>query len=652
MREGAVLHALGVAVVVAIIALFTSFQAIADEVEDLWRLKPDRLRVLVNSAQVMVTNRDGRMEAVCRCPVILRPNEIPEVMKQAIIAVEDRRFRDHNGIDFTALAGAILNGGNRGASTIPMQLLKNLAFHGLRADKDRYARKMLEWLAAMPLSSALDKEEVLAAYLNQIEFGGPELTGLYRASRHYFSKEPRDLTTYEAAMLAGMVQAPARFNPRNPTRRAAAHRRAKRVLKLMEDQGRLKVEERRSAERIGVRPGNLAKYHVKPQAFAEWVAQRWGPEFVKPGETLRFFVTLEPRYQRIMEQSLAELAGGRLLPAEYEAAAVLMKPDGQVLGMVGSVDWSRNQFNGAVKGQVQVGSTAKMPLLVAACEARRTPDSRVLDAPITADWPAHGGQGYKGETTIKEAIKSSRNAAAVRLAREIGPGKVVDVMRRIGIDPGQQTDSAVVLGPFTSNVMTMTAAYAALANGGHSVSGSGVLAIVDGQGRVRHQFFEREQTRIVSERCVAQTKSVLREVVVAGTGRGAALRARQAYGKTGTTSGNADAWFIGWSDGKVLGVWMGKRRGVETTAVAGSGAPSEFFSRTLNAVYEMEDYRRRRAAEDVTSSTAAAARKTGTSRHLRATPPAQGRKEIANTPLRPAPLPPRKPRPMRAMVDV
>jgi penicillin-binding protein 1A len=646
-----VFRAFAVAVVIGI-ALLAPFQATAEDAENLWDLKPDRLRVLVASAQVLVKNNGDKFEAFCRCPVILKPHEIPEVMKQAIMAVEDKRFLDHGGIDWVSLLNVARAGFNRGASTIPMQLLKNLAFHDLRGKGDTYTRKFLELRSAIPLSGVLGKDEVLAGYLNQIEFGGPEVTGLYRAARHYFAKEPRDLTIYEAAILAGMVQAPARLNPRNPKTRGAAHRRAKHVLQLMEEQGRLKPAERRDAERIGIRPGILPKYDIRPQAFAEWVAQKWGPEFVKPGETLRFFVTLEPRYQRIMVRSLADLVSTGSLPSGYEAAAILMTPDGQVLGMIGSIDWSRNQFNAAAKGQVQVGSTAKMPLLVGACEAGKAPSDRLIDAPITQDWPGHGGQGYKGETTIKEAIASSRNAAAVRLGLEIGPAKIADVMRRLGIDPGQERDAGLVLGPFTSNVLTMTSAYAVVANGGYKVSPSGVLAIVDGWGRVRHQFFDREQARVVSERCVANTKAVLREVIRAGTGRAAALRGREAYGKTGTTTANADAWFIGWSDGKVLGVWMGKRRDTDGATVAGSGAPAEFFSRTLNASYLMDGYRQGREMDEVTASIVPPMTRPNPPKRPSASALAQHSKKNSAMPLvRSTPtLPPRRPKALLGML--
>ena len=204
-----------------------------------------------------------------------------------------------------------------------MQLLKNLVLHDLqgRGLLSKLERKGSEVWHAGTFDGAVGKQELLAAYLNQIEFGGREIVGLYRASRHFFRKEPKDLNLYEAALLAGMVQAPARFNPLKETTKERAHERARLVLDLMVQQGRITPAERRRAEQLGVRPGLLPPFRIQPQPFTEWVVQRWGPQFVKEGETIRFFVTLEPRFQRLAERHLAELVSEGAVPAEYEAGA-------------------------------------------------------------------------------------------------------------------------------------------------------------------------------------------------------------------------------------------------------------------------------------------------------------------------------------------
>src|SRR5215216_193001 len=513
--------------VLGVAAVFLSWVAApshggAAEVTSFWDLKREHLRILVAAPQVMVTRTSSGWDAYCRCPVALKPQEIPEAMKKAIIAVEDRRYMDHDGVDLIALASVLRGGLSRGGSTIPMQLLKNLVFHDLqrRDILSKLERKGSEIWHASTFDGAVGKQELLAAYLNQIEFGGREIVGLYRASRHYFRKEPKDLNLYEAALLAGMVQAPARFNPLKETTKERAHERARLVLDLMVQQGRITPAERRRAEQVGVRPGMLPPFKAQPQPFTEWVVQRWGPQFVKEGETIRFFVTLEPRFQRLAERHLAELVSGGAVPAEYEAGAVMMTGDGRVRAMIGAVDWSQHQFNAAVKSNVQPGSTAKLPLLIAACEAGRKPESRVVDLPITATWPSNGALGYKGETTLKEAIASSRNAAAVRLTQEIGVRKVAEVSRRIGIEPGPEPDAGFVLGPFSTNVMSMTAAYSAVANGGYRVTPTGVLAVVDGRGEVRASFMEPARTRVIPERCIEPTRAVLSEVVRSGTGTG------------------------------------------------------------------------------------------------------------------------------------
>jgi penicillin-binding protein 1A len=196
----------------------------AAEVHSFWDLKPEHLRLLVASPQVMVTRTASGWDAYCRCPVILRPHEIPEFMKRAIIAVEDKRYMDHGGVDLIGLLSVLRDGLSRGGSTIPMQLLKNLVFHDLQGRDmlSKLERKQAEIWHASTFDGTVGKQELLAAYLNQIEFGGRDIVGLCRASRHYFRKEPKDLNAYEAAMLAGMVQAPARFNPLRQTTKGAS----------------------------------------------------------------------------------------------------------------------------------------------------------------------------------------------------------------------------------------------------------------------------------------------------------------------------------------------------------------------------------------------------------------------------------------------
>jgi penicillin-binding protein 1A len=584
-------HALTAALLVA--TNFAAFPVRAAENQDFWDLKSEELRTLVASPQVMVTRTASGWDAHCRCPVVLKPNEIPEAMKKAIIAVEDRRFMDHGGVDLIALASILRGGLSRGGSTIPMQLLKNLVFHDLqgRDTLSKLERKGSEIWHARTFDGAVGKQELLAAYLNQIEFGGREIVGLYRASRHYFRKEPKDLNLYEAALLAGMVQAPARFNPLKESTKERANERARLVLKLMVQQGRITKAQQLRAEQIGMRPGQLPDFDIQTQAFTEWVVQTWAHQFVKEGETIRFFVTLDPRFQRIAEKNLKALIDTGALPPEYDAGAVMMTGDGRVRAMIGGADWSKRQFNTAVKAKVQPGSTAKLPLLVAACEAGKKPGSRVLDLPLVGEWPSNGQLGYKGETTLIEAFASSRNAAAVRLTQEIGPRKVADVSRSLGVDPGSNPNPGFVLGSFSTNVLSMTAAYAAVANGGYGVSPTGVLAVVDGRGHVRAGFLQPKKVQVIPQKCIQPTRAVLNEVVRSGTGTGARLRRWKAYGKTGTTTGNADAWFIGWSEGRVLGIWMGKRRDAAGEVIAGKGAPAEFFRRVSNSANEMMDYR-------------------------------------------------------------
>lgn len=606
------LRAVAAALLTLLAALLAGPRAEAAQDRRFWELPPEQLRRLAAAPQVMVKRTATGLDAYCRCPVVLKPHEIPAAMKKAIVAVEDRRFFDREGaVDLIALLAVARDGFARGASTIPMQLLKNLVLHDLRDPSllTKMERKSSELFFSGPLRAALPKQELLAAYLNQIEFDGREIVGLYRAARHYFRKEPMDLTVYEAAMLAGMVQAPRRFNPLKPASKEGAHRRARLVLGLMVAQGLLTEKERRRAEAVGVRPGMMPEFRIQAQPFVEWVAQGPGKDLVEEGETIRFFVTIDPLQQRLAERRLADLVEEGSLPPEYEAAAVVLSGDGQVRAMIGATDWRKSQFNRAVKAEVQPGSTAKLPLLVAACEAGRGPDSPVLDLPVLPDWPSNGALGYRGPTSLREAVAQSRNAAAVRLAREVGVGRVAAAARRLGIEPGPGLDPGLVLGPFKTDPLTMTAAYAAVANGGLRVVPRGVLAAVDGRGRVLATSMDASKTRAIPARCVAPVRALLREVVRSGTGRGAQLARWAAYGKTGTTTGNADAWFIGWSERHVVGFWMGKRRDAGGAAVAGGGVPADYFKRLATDLNRRDEDHRNGGARPPPSPAVASARR-------------------------------------------
>jgi penicillin-binding protein 1A len=573
----------------------------ADLTASFWDLQPRSLQLLAGSSQVMVTRTESGWDAYCRCPVILTPAEIPEAMKKAIIAVEDKRFFDHSGVDLVALLSVVRGGLSRGGSTIPMQLLKNLVLHDLRGRGTlaRIERKRAEVWHAGAFDEAVGKEELLAAYLNQIEFGGRDIVGLYRASRHFFRKEPKDLTLYEAALLAGMVQAPARFNPLREQTRQRAHERALLVLRLMQEQGMIGEAERRRAVAARAKPGILPEFRIQPQAFTEWVVQTWGERHVRPGETVRFFVTLDARLQHSAEQNIERMRKAGAIPSSYDVGSVVMAPNGRVQAMIGSVDWSKNQFNNAAKGRVQAGSTAKLPLVVAACERGISAEDTLVDRPVRGLWPSNGAIGFKGKTTLKEAIATSRNAAAVRLADDLGADKVAAASRRLGLEPGTSYDSSLVLGAYSTNVLQMTSAYATIASGGNKVEPSGVLAVVDGRGTVRADFLTVWRTRVVSPECVEQTRAILREVVETGTGRGAKTLGAVAFGKTGTSTGNADAWFVGWSGDRVIGTWMGRSRDVAGPGLSGADAPAAFFRRVVDAAAADEERRERLAAAKI-----------------------------------------------------
>lgn len=581
------------------LALAVGLGPAAAAAEKLWDLKPDEIRTLVRSSQVVARRTaEGGIDAYCHCPVVLEPDEVPPLMLSALIAIEDRKFfARETAFDWTDLAGAIVKG--RGGSTIAMQLLKNLALGA----QPKMQRKLLEVQHADALLSALGREGTIVAYLNQVNFGGREVTGLYRAARHHFGKEPRDLDLWEMAVLAGTVVNPKTHNPSSEREqfRTNAEARARLVLSELRRQGRISATQHeealrravrlRQAREPGKRPGSLPPLTVEARPFVAWLLREHGGLVTGTG-AVRFFVTFDALQQSGADRQMARLSASGDLPPGYRSAAVVMSSDGKVQAIVGSRDWARDQFDAATRGSHQIGSTAKLPLVVAACEAGLRGSTSVLDAPAS-DGPDNGAVGYAGETTFEDVIVHSRNAGAVHLAREIGLRKVKAAGARLGLPDVGEDANSYVLGTYSTNLLTLTAAYATIANGGTRARPNGLLAAFDGEANVLTTNLRAVPgDRVVGGPCATFTRDLLRTVVDKGTGRGARLPLWPAFGKTGTTNDNIDGLFVGWSGGRVIGFWMGKARDGQPGIAAGGVVPAKFFRLVATEAAARADQRR------------------------------------------------------------
>ena len=489
--------------------------------------------------------------------------QMPKYLLDAVVAIEDRRFYQHQGIDVEAIARALgVNAGagaiEQGGSTITQQVIKLLFVGGKRT----FGRKVKEAIMANALEEHADKGKVLEIYLNTVYFGRG-LYGVETASQRYFGKRTIELTLPEAATLAGVIRSPNRLNPVDDPKAAQARRDL--VLDQMVAQGYIGDDQAAQAksQKLNIvrqdRGGQPAPY------FAEYVRQalidRLGAERVYGGG-LRVYTTLDPALQRQAEKAASALSGN-----DPEVALVALRhDDGSVLAMVGGRDYSRSQFNLAVQARRQPGSSFKPFVLATALERGIGPNWRFDASPYSVRvkdgmWNVQNYENEitSGRLTLRAATQWSVNAVFARLIMRVGPDNVVKTAKKMGIVTPLQPDPAIALGGLRIGVspLEMASAYGTIANSGAAVEPSGIVRVLDDEGRVVYQP-DHNRTQAISRESARTESSMLHDVIEHGTG-GAAKIGRWAAGKTGTTQSYRDAWFVGWSGDLVTAVWVGNR---------------------------------------------------------------------------------------------
>ena len=511
-------------------------------------------------------------------------HEMSPYIPQAVIAIEDRRFHSHFGIDPVGLARAmgsnLLKGRmHQGGSTLTQQLAKNMFLTPART----LERKVQEVLLALWLEQKHSKEQILTMYLNRVYFGSGAY-GVEAASRRYFGKPARDVSLSEAALLAGLLKAPSRLSPaRDPK---AAGDRAKLVIAAMREQGM-----------IGDTEFSLAMKAPATRAAAYWtgsenyVADRIMEEL--PGligdvkEDVVVDTTLDLTLQKLAENSIRDLIaakGGKLNVSQ--GALVSIDGSGAVRAMVGGYDYANSQFDRASEARRQPGSTFKPFVYLAALEAGRTPDSVRNDAPIRiGKWTPENFKGkYYGKVTLTTALKKSLNSVSAQLAQEVGPKTVAEVAHRMGIESDLTVNASIALGTSEVTPLELTAAYVPFVNGGYRPDIHFIRRVTTMKGKV---VYEHQQTapRVIREDIAAMMNTMLSGVVEDGTAKKADF-GWPAAGKTGTTQNSRDAWFIGYTSNLVTGVWFGNDDGAFMKGVTGGMLPAEAWRTFMAAAHE------------------------------------------------------------------
>jgi penicillin-binding protein 1A len=507
----------------------------------------------------------------------VKVGELPSYVGNAFIAVEDRRFRYHFGIDPVGLMRAafadIVQGAYvQGGSTLTQQLAKNLF---LKPDRT-FERKIEEAILAVYLETRYTKDEILTLYLNRVYFGAG-VYGIGAASERFFAKPPRALTLTEAAILAGSVKAPSRYNPEASPDAALA--RSALVLQAMEDSGFIDGAKRKTA--AATRP-KIAHSFATPGAgyFVDYVVSQV-PNFVgKPKERLIVETTLDLDLQDMAEKALTRgLAKDGPKLAATQGALVAMTPDGALRTLVGGRSYDDSSFNRATDAKRQPGSAFKPFVYLAALENGHRPSDAVFDGPVTiGNWKPGNYEGaYEGTVTLAHALAHSSNSAAVQLTNEVGAANVVRVAHRLGIADELHAVPSLALGTSEVTPLELTAGYAAFANGGIGVAPHAIVRIRTASGKVLYQRRDSGLSRVMSPESNADMTEMMMGTVTGGTGSAAALKGRDVAGKTGTSQDYRDAWFVGFSSDFVTGVWIGNDNGASMKKATGGGLPARVF---------------------------------------------------------------------------
>ena len=548
----------------------------------------DQLRVPKRPPNIAILASDGtllanRGETGGRTMTI---KELPPYLPAAFVAIEDRRFYSHFGIDPVGISRALVrnvssDGGMQGGSTLTQQLAKNLFL-----TQDRTAsRKIQEAILSLWLERNYSKTEILELYMNRVYFGAGAY-GVEAAAQRYFDKSAREVTVAEAAMLAGLVQAPSRLAPtRNPK---AARDRAALVLTAMRDQGLITETQEKTAL---ARPAEAARPKGAGTAnyAADYVMDVLDDYIGTVEGDIVVTTTIDLRLQAAAEAALVQELDekGKRYDVE-QGAMVSMRPDGAVRALVGGKNYAESQFNRATAARRQPGSAFKPFVYLTAIERGLTPDTVREDSPVNLrGWnPENYSRNYRGPVTLRNALAQSLNTVAVKLGVEVGPREVVRTAQRLGIASPLQPNASIALGTSEVTPLELVGAYAAFANGGTGVIPYVIASVKTTNGKAIYKRQEGGLGRVIEPNAVAMMNAMMRETLLTGTARKAEIPGWEAAGKTGTSQDFRDAWFVGYTGSLVTGVWLGNDNGDPTKRASGSNLPVETWVRFMKTALD------------------------------------------------------------------
>jgi penicillin-binding protein 1A len=536
--------------------------------------RPPNIAIMSVEGQLLANRGDTGGAAV-------RIADLPPYLPKAFVAIEDRRFYSHFGIDPLGIGRAIVrnvtgHGGMQGGSTLTQQLAKNLFLTQERTA----SRKIQEAILALWLEHKYSKTQILELYLNRVYFGSGAF-GVEAAARKYFGHGAKDVSVQEAAMLAGLMKAPTKLAPnRNPE---AAVERAAQVVTAMKDEGFITeamaklalAKPAKAVLPIGAGSVNYA---------ADYVVDTLDDTIGAIEDDIVVSTTISQPLQSFGEKALIEeldKKGGKY--GVTQGALVAMDPDGSIRALIGGRNYAESQYDRAVSAKRQPGSSFKPFVYLAGLECGMTPDTIREDGPINVHgWqPENYHHDYMGPVTLTKALSLSLNTVAVRVGVEAGPKAVIADAHRLGITSELQPNASIALGTSEVSPLEMVTAYAPFANGGIGVQPHIITKIKTASGKLLYQRKSGNNGRVIDARYVPMMNTMLTETLLTGTARAGALPGWQAAGKTGTSQDWRDAWFVGYTSRLVTGVWLGNDDSSPTKKASGGTLPVEIWSRFM-----------------------------------------------------------------------
>lgn len=543
--------------------------------------------------QITIRTQDGEVLAkygdLYGKPLVY--SQIPQDLIHAVVATEDQRFFEHFGFDVWGIVRAYLvnlKAGRyvQGGSTITQQLSK-IAY--LTPEKT-LKRKLLEVIIALQLEQKFTKEQILTLYLNRI-YMGRGVYGIDGAARYYFGKKTEDLGLYESAIIAAMIKAPSRYSPANNF--ALAVSRAKYVLDRMVDEGYITQEQARKARPPQIIHRGINHGLLKNPYFADYILTELHDKIGEIKQDINVFTTLDIGLQNTLENGMHQHQSEMAVSKATQAAGIVMESNGAIKAMMGGLDYAQSQYNRSVNAYRQPGSAFKLFVYLAALENGISPNSHFVDEPRSyyqgkglPMWtPKNFTNKHYGEMNVERAFAHSINTIAVQVSEEIGREKVIEMAHRLGVDTNIPNLPSIALGSIDITLLDLTAAFAHVANSGVSVKPFAILEITDAKDKIIYQHEGLILEQKINPNIAAEMKSMLGKVIEGGTGRSANLTFQNAYGKTGTSQDHRDAWFVGFTDKLVTGIWVGNDDNSPMDKVSGGNIPAKIW-KDCNDNYE------------------------------------------------------------------